>query len=296
MAGDIMYKDKNGDIRYKVALHNHTILSDGRVTPEEAARLYAEVGFDALAITDHWKYYPEGELSGLRIISGCEYNMGASDTSTDVMHIVGVGMNKEPQLVRGQCTRQQVIDAIRAAGGMAILAHPAWSLNTPEHATELSGFEATEIYNTVSNVCQSSRPYSGYFVDLLANKGVAYPLIATDDAHYYENIDDRKSYIMVKAKSNSQNDILDAVRAGDFYATQGPELYVYREGEYMIAECSECVMIDFLSNAAWGPDRITRGEGLVRAEYKIKEHDKWVRVEVHDAEGRYAWSNIIFVK
>ncbi len=290
-----MFKDRNGDIRYKVALHNHTTLSDGRLSPDEVAKLYAEDGFDALAITDHWKYYPCKELSGLQIISGCEYNMGESDTSVDVMHIVGVGMNDVPKLERGNCTRQQVIDAINAAGGMAILAHPAWSLNTPEHAMELSGFGATEIYNTVSNVVQSSRPYSGYFVDLLANKGEALPLIATDDAHYYGGLDDRKSYIMVRSKSNSKDDILNAVRVGDFYATQGPELYVRREGDIMIADCSECVMIDFLSNAAWGPDRITRGDGLTHAEYRIKEHDKWVRVEVHDEKGRYAWSNVIFV-
>ena len=75
-----MFKDMNGDNRYKVGLHTHTTLSDGRVSPEEAAKIYKAAGYDALAITDHWKYYPEGELEGLLIISGCEYNMGASDT------------------------------------------------------------------------------------------------------------------------------------------------------------------------------------------------------------------------
>ena len=54
-------------------------------------------------------------------------------------------------------------------------------------------------------------------------------------------------------------------------------------------------MIDFLSNAAWGPDRITRGENLTHAEYLIKPHDKWVRVEVHDENGCYAWSNVLML-
>lgn len=290
-----MFKDMFGNTRYKIGLHIHTTISDGHVSPEESARIYKEAGFDAIAITDHWKYHAADELSGLPILSGCEYNLGASDTAVDVMHIVGVGMDTAPELTKDTASRQDVIDAVNAAGGIAILAHPAWSLNTPEHAEALSGFAAVEIYNTVSNVNQSSRPYSGYFVDLLANRGTTYPLIATDDTHYYDGNDDTKSYIMVKADTLSREDILNAVRNGDFYATQGPELHVLREGDKIIADCSPCIMIDFLSNAAWGPDRITRGENLTHAEYQIKAHDKWVRVEVHDENNNYAWSNIIVI-
>ncbi len=290
-----MFTDKAGNRWYKVGLHIHTTLSDGRVSPEEAARIYREAGFDAIAVTDHWKYHAEETLSGLHILSGCEYNMGGSDTSVDVMHIVGVGMKQDPGLVRHQHTRQEVIDAINEAGGIAILAHPAWSLNTPAEAMALSGFAATEIYNSVSDAHQSDRPYSGYFVDLLANEGVAYPLIATDDTHYYDGSDETKSFIMVKAASDSTDDLLDAIRKGDCCATQGPALFVKRDGDRIIADCSECVKIDFFSNTAWAPDRVNRGERLTHAEYEIKAWDKWVRVEVMDAEGRCAWSHVIMV-
>jgi predicted metal-dependent phosphoesterase TrpH len=37
----------------KGALHTHTTLSDGRMTPEEVCATYAELGFDFIAITDH---------------------------------------------------------------------------------------------------------------------------------------------------------------------------------------------------------------------------------------------------
>lgn len=290
-----MYKDIFGNTLYKVGLHTHTNLSDGSVSPAQAAEIYRKAGFDAIAITDHWIYGAECELSGLKIISGCEYNLGKSDTATDVMHIVGVGMKKDPLLNRETSSRQEVIDSIKATGGIAILAHPAWSLNKPEDAKELSGIDIVEIYNSVSDVCQSSRPYSGYFVDLLANDGIAYPLVATDDTHYYNGEDETKSYIMVKSESNSTEDILSAIRRGDFYATQGPELHIRREGDKIIADCSECTMIDFLSNSAWAPDKITRGSGLTHAEYTIKEWEKWVRVEVRDEHGNYAWSNIIML-
>lgn len=291
-----MHLDMFGNVRYKVGLHTHTTLSDGHETPEGAARIYKAAGYDAIALTDHWKYGPGGDLCGLKIISGCEYNLGASDTISGVMHIVGVGMKEDPCLCRETASGQDVIDAIKAKGGLAILAHPAWSLNTPEEAKSLSGFDATEIYNTVSDKGMSSRPYSGYFVDLLANMGVAYPLIAVDDTHMYNGIDDTKSYIMVKAKDDSVDSILEAVRQGEFYASQGPELRVRREGDKVIADCSECVTIDFLSNSAWVADKMTRGSGLTHAEYTIKDWDKWVRVEVCDDKGNFAWSNVIFVR
>ena len=289
-----MITDIFGNKRYKVALHQHTTLSDGLLSPKEMLRSYKDAGYDAVAITDHWKFYPEGDFFGVRVISGCEFNMGASDTSTDVMHIVGVGMKKDPKLTRDM-SRQQIIDGIRGAGGIAILAHPAWSLNTPEHFTELSGFSAIEIYNSVSDVNQSTRPYSGYFVDLLANKGYALPLVATDDAHYYNGEDDRKSYVMVKAESCSTEDILSAIERGDFYATQGPEVHIRREGDSIILDSSECVILSIMSNSAWAPDRVLRGEGLTHLEYKIKSWDKWVRAEVTDKDGKVGWSNVIFL-
>ena len=291
-----MQKDMFGEYRYKVGLHTHTNLSDGKLSPKEAASIYKAAGFDALAFTDHWVYGEETEIDGLKIISGCEYNLGGSDTSVDVIHIVGIGMNKKPELTRTSATRQSVVDAIKTNGGVAIWAHPAWSLNSLSDTKTVCGFDAVEIYNTVSNAGQSSRPYSGYFVDVLANNGIIYPLIATDDTHYYNGEDETRSYIMVKAESNSQADIIKAILRKDFYATQGPELHVKREGEIITVDCSSCIMINFLSNIAWAPDRITKGKDLTHAEYRIKDCEKWIRVEIMDKNGNYAWSNIIEIK
>ena len=290
-----MYRDMFGNMRCKVGLHTHTTLSDGQATPREAAAIYKAAGYDAMAITDHWKYHAQDEISGLKIISGCEYNVGGTDTIDDVMHIVGIGMKEDPQLCRGEASRQDVIDGIHAQGGLAILAHPAWSLNTPQDALALSGFEGVEIYNTVSEKGQSGRPYSGYFVDILANKGTAYPIIAADDTHMYNDVDNCKAYIMVRSDDDSVESILDAIRRSDYYATQGPELHVRRVGERIIVDCSPCVMIHFMSNSAWVPDRMTRGENLTHGEYPVKAWEKWVRVEVCDEQGRFAWSHVIML-
>lgn len=288
-----MFKDMFGHCRYKVGLHLHTTLSDGRCTPKEAAAIYKDADFDAVAFTDHWVYGEGGEIDGLTVLSGCEYNLGAADTISGVIHIVGVGMKAEPKIDRAEATRQGIVDAIKEQGGVAIWAHPAWSLNTLTDAQSLSGVDAVEIYNTVSAAGQSSRPYSGYFVDVLANQGIIFPLVATDDTHFYNDEDKTRSFIMVKATSASASDLTKALLCGDFYATQGPELHVRRDGDRIIVDCSSCVMINFLSNLSFARERKLRGENLIHGEYVIKPSEKWVRVELMDVNGNYAWSNVI---
>lgn len=288
-----MYVDKNGDRWYKVGLHIHTTISDGQKSPEEMARIYKNAGFDAVAMTDHWIYHGEDEIEGLTIISGCEYNLGGSDTAVDVIHIVGFGMKKDPKIERETATRQGVIDQINACGGFAVLAHPYWSLNDKEEVKALNGLSFVEIYNSVSDVCMSNRADSSYIIESLANDGVVIPLIATDDVHYYNGQDNCLSFVMVKAKSSNQKDILKALSSGDYYSSQGPHLEVKREGNKILVECTPCQKIAFMTNAAWAPDRMARADSLECAEYTLKEFEKWLRVEVVDKNGNRAWSNII---
>ena len=288
-----MYVDKNGDRWYKVGLHIHTTISDGQKTPEEMARIYKNDGFDAVAMTDHWIYHGEDKIEDLNIISGCEYNLGGLDTATDAMHIVGFGMKRDPRIERKTATRQGVIDQINACGGFAVLAHPYWSLNDKEDVKALNGFSFVEIYNSVSDVCMSNRADSSYIIESLANDGVVIPLIATDDVHYYNEQDNCVSFVMVKAKSSKQKDILKALSNGDYYSSQGPHLEVKREGNTIFAECSPCQKIAFMTNAAWASDRVVRADSLERAEYTLKELEKWLRVEVVDKNGNRAWSNIM---
>lgn len=289
-----MITDKNGGTWYKLGLHVHTTLSDGQKTPEEVAARYLANGYDAIALTDHWRFGPGGQLGGLHILAGCEYNSRGHDATVGVMHIVGIGMKREPALTR-ESTQQEVVDAINGCGGMAVLAHPAWSMNTVADAQALTGVAHTEVYNAVSEAHQSMRAYSEYFVDLCANEGVYYQLLATDDAHYYDGSDDGKGWVMVKADALTDEALLKALRAGDFYASQGPELYVRREENRIIVDCSPCRYVSALSNLAWTKGRTVRGEAITHFEYEIKETEKWLRIQACDAEGNLAWSNVIKV-
>ena len=289
-----MITNEFGEQYYKIALHLHTTLSDGRKTPEEVAKEYKADGFDAIALTDHWVYGEGGSIDGLHIIPGCEYNVGETDTIEGVWHILSLFAKANPN-VRRDAPHTEVAQKIKEAEGLVVLAHPAWSVNTPKDLVDLKYVDATEIYNAVSDAGQSMRPYSDHYVDMCANIGEYPKILATDDAHAYNGLDNRLGWVMVKAESLTNDALKEAILKGDFYATEGPELYVKREGNKLIIDTSPCAIIGTISNLSWAWGRVLRGENLTHYEYEIRPTEKWIRVEARDKNGKKAWSNIFII-
>jgi predicted metal-dependent phosphoesterase TrpH len=296
----IMFVDLLGKTRVKLGLHTHTTLSDGHATPEEAARRYVEAGYDAIAITDHWKYGEECEIEGLKILSGCEYNMGGHD-GAHVVHIIGVGMTSDPQIPEDWRRMEktafakatEVVKKVKLHNGLAIVGHPAWSLNTPEQIMSFGDFDAVEIYNAVSECGMSDRAYSDVIIDQLATAGRLTNIIAVDDTHYYEN-DACRAWIMVEAVDLDAQTLIRAIRAGRFYATQGPEVHIEKVAPDKVKViCSPVSKVVFQSNTTWAKGRTVREDGLVEAYYTKVPDDRFVRAEVTDAEGKKAWTNYI---
>lgn len=288
-----MMTDMYGKTRLKINLHLHTTDSDGSRTAQEAAAIYRQAGYDIIAITDHWKYRESGRIDGLRILSGAEYNIGGGNGAAGVWHFLALGCEQPPR-VQKEDSAQTILDEINRQGGLAVLAHPAWSLNTPEMAGSLSGIGATEIYNTVSDAGQSSRPYSGDFVDGCACRGQIYPLIADDDTHYYDGSDETASCIMLSCAPDAPDrEILEAIRRRDFYATQGPEIHISRKEDQVMVRCSPVSRISFFSNAVWARGRCVRGENLTESACRLLPFETFIRAEVTDSRGRKAWSNIL---
>ena len=289
-----MITDKFGKKHFKLALHLHTTLSDGRKSPKEVAREYLANGYDAIALTDHWKYGEARTLCGMPIIAGCEYNVGRSETIEGEMHILALFTERDPA-PRLEASREEIVEAICSAGGIAVLAHPAWSVNSPEDLARLPKIAATEIYNAVSESHMSMRPYSDYFVDLCANRGMYPGILAADDAHYYDGTDNRLGWVMVEADDTSRESLMNAIRHRRFYATEGPYIHAECDGRRLVIDTSPVSVIATLSNRAWAPKRTLRGENLTHHEYELQSDEKWIRVEVRDKDGRRAWSNIFVI-
>jgi len=289
-----MYTDMFGNPRVRLGLHHHSNLSDGKLAPEQIAQLYCDAGYDAIAVTDHWKYADGRTYNGITVLPGCEYDAGGNNCTVGVYHFVCLFADRAPTLQRG-ASAQQIIDEIHAAGGLAVLAHPAWSLNSPEKIRCLRGIDATEIYNAVSERGMSRRADSSLIVDMLACEGLFYPLFASDDSHYYGEgnlADSCTSFIMVSCDSLDPSALKKAILSGDFYASTGPEIHLSRQDNIARVDCSPVSEIVFMSNISWSP-RVFTGNGLTGAEYALRPGETFIRAFVKDANGRQAWTNCI---
>lgn len=291
-----MFIDQNGYTWYRGNMHLHTHRSDGDLSYEDAVELYRGMGYDFLAVTDHWHWSEDIKENDFLRIAGCEYDVGAS-VPEGIYHIVAIGCEGEPELIRKgkDLNAQQIIDQIHEHNGYAILAHPSWSLNRPDKVLQLKDIDATEIYNTFSGVPWNARPYSGDFVDILASEGMRLPCMAADDSHRYEG-EAGRSYLMVKAEELSKEAILSALRRGDFIATQGPMAQIRMEGGTAVVECSPASRVVFYTDGVYSDDRCTTGEDLTRATCRIRPHETFVRAEIVDSEGRTAWTSPIPVR
>ena len=293
-----MTKENNG-IWLRGNLHMHTNRSDGAFSYEDALALYENAGYDFVAVTDHWVVSEKGKTpGGMLLFSGCEYDVG-TNVVQGIYHIVGIDMEQKPRLIKhGGAGVQDIIDEINRCGGLAILAHPAWSLNSVEEVCKLHGIFATEIYNTTSSHLYNplnARPYSGLFVDQMAARGMDLYCVAADDSHRYK-AEALKSYIMVHAREKNHEAVMEAIRNGDFYATQGPEVHVDLEGNTVKVSCSPASYVIFYSNSPWSPHRVTSGDGITEATCELLPNETFIRVEVIDSQGMMAFSSPILVK
>ncbi|MBQ3079503.1 MAG: hypothetical protein IJC48_05820 [Clostridia bacterium] len=276
-------------------LHLHTTFSDGRAAPEDAMEMYYQAGYDFLAITDHRKVSVKStKYKSLTVIQGIEFDFNLPG---QVMHIVGVGPKEGvAEAVERFFSPQRAIDEINKAGGCAILAHPAWSMNTPAVISSLCGLTAAEIYNTVSGLpWNADRADSSSILDVCGANGTILNFVASDDAHFY-NGDQCQSYIMLACEENDEESIKAALRKGDFYATQGPKFEkIEFDGETMRVWTSPANAIVFFSDLPWMAGRSKCGEGLTYAEMKIQPglRMRYMRVMLIDENGRRAWSNPI---
>ena len=280
---------------YKGNLHMHTTNSDGKLPLDEAAQRYLDAGYDFICITDHWKRTVDAHMRGrMLLLPGIEIDYFLP---TQVIHLVGINVD-ESILTRAdrKWGPQRGINAIRDAGGLAVLAHPLWSLNTTETINSLRDLTAVEIYNTTS-----APPWNGDradatgLLDMACANGVLHNTLAVDDAHHY-NGDECVSFIMLQADELSVEGVMSALQAGAFYASQGPKFtQVTLEGDTVRVACSPVSRILFHSNRPYASDRCAQGKGITGADYTIRRdwNERFVRVIIEDAQGRRAWANPI---
>ncbi len=275
---------------FKGNTHMHTTRSDGRLSPQDAIARYARAGYDFVALTDHRTVSPERIEQGVLVLSGVELDYRLD---VQVVHITGLGL-REPFDAHAVCQPgtgpEDGVTAIRAAGGRAILAHPAWSLNTLSVLPRLRGVSALEIFNSVSrSPWNGDRAESASFSDLASTAGTYLPVVCADDAHFYDG-DECQAFICVNAPACTREALLDALDAGRFYASRGPRIeQVEVASGRVVVRTSPARRVIFYSNLVWTDGRCVQGSGVCEAVYALQRGERFVRVEVVDDAGRKAY-------
>lgn len=275
---------------YRGNTHTHTTCSDGRRTREECIAQYRALGHDFLAITDHWKLGAEERHGDFLVMRGAENNFRLHRQD---MHIVGLlPGDADPGIYNGFDDHNEAIRRINAAGGAAIFAHPAWSMNTLDVMLNLEDVCAAEIFNAVSGMpWNGDRAYSTSLLDIAANHGRLFHHVTGDDTHFYTG-ECGMGVNMVQAEDLTAESIIAALKAHKSYCTQGPEIYRAEynpETRVYSIDCSPASRIVFYSDAVWSTDRCTSGENMTHKEYIAQNNEHYLRCEVVDAQGRRAW-------
>ena len=287
---------------YRGNIHTHSVGSDGTRTPEQLVSMYRGAGYDFLSITDHSAVTDVGGLGGrgLLLVPGEELCVGRSHAGTHY-HLVAVGVPETlPFRDFDYGTQpQRVVDDVKRLGGVSVLAHPYWSGLSHEDALAVDGLCGVEIYNTSCDY-ERNTGLSAPHVDALIAAGRRPLIFAVDDHHGADRptmpVDACGAWIMVKALSLEEPDILESIRGGLFYASTGPEIKgIGIDGDGVISvECSPARTISFVSTPSLGMKFHAVGGPLTSATYPGRPGEKYVRVEVTDFEGRSAWSNPIY--
>ena len=283
-------------------LHTHTWYSDGAdgvaMTPAD----YREEGFDFFALTDHNRMYTSELASelykdvklGMHIMRGEEVH-----TPGSLAHIVHVGGKKSvcdryirdpegykaevaeiakqldhiPEQYRDRVAMAKwACDNIRAAGGLAIFAHPFWCPNRYNESEEFLQMLFDEKLFGAFELIGGIQPKLNNLQLALwqeqALRGNALPVVGSSDSHNHDFSANgfARRFTYVFAKENTTQAILDAIQNGCSVAGELPlasESEARFYGSLRLVLFSQFLFENYF-NETW---RLSVGEGILMRRY-----------------------------
>lgn len=200
---------------YRLDLHLHTEDSpDSRITLAQAVRKAKEAGIHTLAVCNHNRCAPQEVFDrplrdGVLLLPGVEY-------STEAGHLLGLFLREPVRVPDEEAGRVKFADAsaaIRAAGGVCVLAHPYELTNRSvdrisdriaEHAAMLDGIEVCN--------CRATKKRR-YANDLARETAERFPrrilMTAGSDAHTLREIGG--AYVEVEAEALTADALREAL-------------------------------------------------------------------------------------
>ncbi len=276
---------------WKANLHTHTTNSDSKFTPEETINLYRNAGYNVLALTDHRRTNAVSELDGrgMLLLSGIE--MHPPGPRGILWHLLAVGVPEDFGYDEQEAP-QVMLDRAIAAGAICFAAHPYWCGLTATEVMSLKGFAGLEVYNASTR--RIGKALNMQIWDEILDSGALYNAIAVDDIHHAEHF--QKGWTMIAAGECTANAIMKALHEGRYYASTGPEITrLAIENGIFKAEFSTCIEAILMTNKSNGCGRIEGEFTELEADISRWPKGSYIRLQIKDKNGNYAWSNPLII-
>ena len=281
-------------------LHTHTTASDGDFPAEEVVRRYKDQGYDFLCLSDHFLEcyeYPMTDSREFRspdftTLIAAELHAGKL-LNDELWHVLAVGLPIDFSPPHDNEGIASLARRAYNAGAYIGLVHPEWYGLQPDDANVLPFAHAVEIYNHGSRV-ENDRGDGWALADILLNRGRQVHAYATDDAHQLTH-DAFGGWINVKSTSLDEQSILDALKAGHYYSSQGPLIDdIEIDAQEVRVQCSPAKAV-IIAGRGSRSDQVL-GESLTEARFSLKKFKSgYFRITIIDSEDRKAWSNPLWM-
>ena len=226
-----------------------------------------------------------------------KYMIGSGDWYRDQLQFD----HSQPDFEReytGECINEMIRRG-KEAGFFVTYNHPAWSLETALDFAFYENMNAMEIVNG-SCVTAGFDDYNPAAYDTMLMTGKRIYCVATDDNHDAKPLGDPgndsfRGFTMIKADKLEYRTITKALEAGNFYASQGPEIKAlwFEDGKVHI-ECSGARRITANYGVRKAKKFEANGEMLTSAEFSFAPDDNYIRITVEDENGLHANTNAYF--
>lgn len=290
-------------------LHTHSTLSDGALPLDDVVNRYKAVGYDFITMSEHFIHHFNYPIADTRHLRGNDFTtiLGAElhapvTSAGEWWHILAAGLPLDFAPVQPNETGPQIAKRAADAGAFVGIAHPAWSQLTIEDGRTLSFAHAVEIYNHGCAV-ECDRGDGFYLLDQLLNEGHRHlTAFATDDAHF-RSADHFGGWVHVKAESLNPDLLLNALKRGEYYSSQGPQFHdIALNGHELTVTCSPVdtiAVVCGISRTVVKMGRAITGATLdlrkLEDGWMMQKTSPWFRVVVIDNAGKRAWSNPVWV-
>ena len=219
----------------------------------------------------------------------------------ELWHLLALGLNdkftppNQPNFLIN--TKSENIESLSSrlldAGAFVSLTHPEWNGMTLKDTLNVSRAHAIEIYNH-SCAIECDRGSGVSVLEQFLNNVKKLNIIATDDSHFH--IDDAfGGWVMVKSEINNGEAILEGLKNGHYYSSQGPDfknIKIQKGRLEVLCSPVEKIIVSGYGSASTYRDKSDMETAIFNL--GLLPQKKWLRVTIIDNKGKKAWTNPIY--